>query len=226
VNFRNNTFRDNTAIGLSLTSNCSDASVSAIDISNNKAYENQDSGIFVDVTGSSSTESSLNVVNNYSHHNNVGDGILILLEPSGAGGGTYTSNISNNTTSFNVSSGIEFDTLPASAVTYNTTLEGNTADYNVLYGILAGNGGAAVQIITASNNTLKNNNAFPVEPSFQVEQAGTSLCLDLTGNSSDTGYLLTRILGTFTLAPINAQDVNTGLITTLGTVTPVSSCSP
>ncbi|MDP1614916.1 MAG: hypothetical protein Q8L68_03890 [Methylococcales bacterium] len=57
----------------------------------------------------------------------------------------------------------------------------------------------------------------------------STVCLNLSGNNSNLGYYLANDDGTgstFNLAPLNADTVNIGAITTSGTIGSVSSCPP
>lgn len=75
---------------------------------------------------------------------------------------------------------------------------------------------------TIANNTLSNN----ADPSVYISttDASPSVCLTMTGNSNDTGYTVDSGTGTFNLAPCNVDDINTGVITKMGTITVVHSC--
>jgi hypothetical protein len=75
---------------------------------------------------------------------------------------------------------------------------------------------------TVTNNTLSDNTgtAFVIGSSLTTPTA----CLTLSGNDS-TDYLLTNPGdGVFNLAPCNVDIVNTGMIMSSGTITPVQSC--
>jgi hypothetical protein len=75
---------------------------------------------------------------------------------------------------------------------------------------------------TFLNNTLSNNIATGVF----IGSAATSpsVCLEVIGNSTDTGYFFSSGTGVFNLTPCDVDTVNTGTITTIGTITLVESC--
>jgi hypothetical protein len=79
---------------------------------------------------------------------------------------------------------------------------------------------------TATNNTLLNND--PGTPGVAVGYytgGNPNVCLTLTSNNSSTVYSFTNPgSGAFNLAPLNVDLVNTGIINTSGTITPVTSC--
>lgn len=79
---------------------------------------------------------------------------------------------------------------------------------------------------TIANNSLSGNANPAVGVGF-FTSGNPEVCLTLTGNSSDTvpGYSLTNPgSGAFNLSPCNVDTVNTGTISTSGSITPVQSC--
>ena len=75
---------------------------------------------------------------------------------------------------------------------------------------------------TIKNNTLSNNTTSALY--IGSTEASPSVCIEMTGNSSDTGYTLVNNAGTFNLAPCDVNTANTGVITPIGTITVVQSC--
>ncbi len=79
---------------------------------------------------------------------------------------------------------------------------------------------------TVANNSLSDN----VSPGVAIgafTSGDPTVCLTLTGNSSDTdpGYSLTNPgSGAFNLSPCNVDAANIGTIDTSGSITPVQSC--
>jgi hypothetical protein len=76
---------------------------------------------------------------------------------------------------------------------------------------------------TVSNNTLSGNTGVAVTIGSTL--MSPAACLTLTGNDSNTDYLLTNpVDGLFNLSPCDVNSVNVGTINTSGTITPVQSC--
>lgn len=75
---------------------------------------------------------------------------------------------------------------------------------------------------TFNNNTMSNN----VGAGLYVASTdpSPSVCLSMSGNTSDTGYTLLNNSGTFNLAPCDVDTVNSGAITEIGIITAVQSC--
>lgn len=77
---------------------------------------------------------------------------------------------------------------------------------------------------TVTNNTLLDD--APTAVMIGSALVNPSACLTLTGNNSDTGYLLTNpVGGTFNLTPCDVDVQNIGVINTSGTIDLVQSCS-
>lgn len=77
---------------------------------------------------------------------------------------------------------------------------------------------------SVTNNTFSANTGTAVVIGSTL--TAPTACLTLTGNSSSTGYLLTNPGdGTFRLSPCGAASLNTGTISTSGTIDSVRSCS-
>jgi hypothetical protein len=73
-----------------------------------------------------------------------------------------------------------------------------------------------------ANNTLTNNTGTSVYIGSAL--TAPEVCLEMSGNNSDVGYVLASGTGVFNLAPCNVDDVNVGTITAVGTITHVQSC--
>lgn len=72
------------------------------------------------------------------------------------------------------------------------------------------------------NNTLSNNVSSDVF--IESTEASPWSCVTMNGNNSNMGYVFSSGTGIFNLAPIDVAAVNSGAITTLGTITAVQSC--
>lgn len=131
----------------------------------------------------------------------------------------------NNNLSANDSSGIIV--YPASFIqNIAVNIAHNTINNNQNLGSNAA-GGIDVEQFTnlsgiISNNSMSNN----VGPDVYIGSNDTtpSACVSLSGNTSSNGYTISSGTGTFNLAPCDVATVNTGVITTIGTVTSVQSC--
>ena len=174
-----------------------------------------------DFRGGYATTSNIFEAFNNTFSNNPGfSGLILNLFPTGSSG-TISTTIEGNTAVSN-SIGLDIEINPTHlAYSFPTTISDNVAHNNL---------GMAVNLnvqngsITASvdNNTLYNNTA---SPSFQAATSSGSLCLEMSGNSCDTGYSLNKSGGTFSLAPCNASAVNAGAFSFPGSpVTNVEFC--
>ncbi len=74
-----------------------------------------------------------------------------------------------------------------------------------------------------TGNTLTDNTGIAVVVSSTLPSPAA--CVTLTGNNSNTGYLLINpVDGVFNLSPCDVDSVNAGTINTSGVVTPAQSC--
>lgn len=95
---------------------------------------------------------------------------------------------------------------------------------------LSSNAGSGLDIEQYTNlpgsitsNTLLNNTGVAVVVGSALPNP--TVCLTLSGNNSNTDYLLTNPGGgTFNLSPCNVDSVNVGAVGTSGTITSVQSC--
>lgn len=76
--------------------------------------------------------------------------------------------------------------------------------------------------IDLDDNVLSNNAGAGVF--IGSAEASPAVCLEMSGNNSNTGYDFSSGTGVFNLAPVNAASVNSGTITTIGAITLISSC--
>lgn len=187
-----------------------------VDVSHN-TFEN--TNFALNIEGSYATASNSIVISNNTFADNTGhNGLSLELSPTGSSG-TLTATIENNISSSN-SIGIVMDVNPNSTYSIPMTVSGNTIHNNSLGFLLTVENGHIVT--TFDNNTLSNNIS---SPAFQAQTTAGSLCLEMSGNNSDTGYSLSNNGGTFNFAPCNASAVNTGTFSFPGSpVTDVQSC--
>lgn len=163
--------------------------------------------------------------NNFSY--NYQDGVFL-----GAPNNSLNSDfiIKNNVFSYNGGHGIRSGVNTGSlSITANTILEGNRAYNNGSYGIFI-EAADYVSFVSVKNNTLFNNNLQGTSDMFVLHRkqwggANPFICLEMTGNTSNRGYLLQNNEPTFfNLAPLNVNAVNVGTITESGIINHVSSC--
>jgi len=184
-----------------------------------------DNGIAVIASGSTSTGMitiNNNIITDIGDVSNISNAMAFSQNFS-----ALTLNIQDNEINRCEGSGIlSFPTL-IDSLTLN--ISGNTISN--CQNAMASNAGSGISMdnyssltSTVANNTFSSN----VNPGVAIGTytMGTpSVCLTLTGNQSDTDYSLTNpVAGTFHLSPCNANTVNTGTITLMGTITTVQSC--
>ena len=222
-----NTFANNNGSGVFISQNTGPTNITNVTVSQNTITSNQvenhspprvGNGIEFDYLGSS-TETALFTATDNTITYNENNGISINATPNGSGELSLT--IANNTLSYSLQNGLNIFANPSSSFDFVAAITKNTLNNNALNGInVSTEGQVNTFTIDAQNNVLANNNPFtsPVSPSFQVTTNSNTetLCLNLVNNTSDTGYLLTNILGTFNLAPLNVSSVNSGPITEVG----------
>ncbi|MGE5196229.1 MAG: inverse autotransporter beta domain-containing protein [Anaerolineae bacterium] len=205
----NNTFINN-AIGFTNNSSYIGAidavgsSTLNVDVSHN-TFEN--TNLAFNMGGSYGTTSNSLGISNNTFSNNIGvNGIALDLSPTGSFG-TLTATIENNISTSN-SSGFAINVNPTNpAYSIPIIVSGNTIDNNTAFGIILTVENGTI-IAAFDNNTLNNN---IISPTFQAVTSSGSLCLEMHGNSSDTGYALNNNGGTFNLAPCNVTTVNAGM---------------
>ncbi len=176
-------------------------------------------------TGAAGTSYSFEFARNeFSNINGIG----IQANFSNSPTAPVSLDISNNLFSFSRNSWISMDDTSTSTRIVNTNFSENIFNNSIIRGIDISKTGTAVFKIASSNNTFsQNGSSLSSSPqAFGIVQnnGGSSTCLNLNGNSSDNGYLITNTAGTFNLAPLNVNTVNTGTISTSGVITPVASC--
>lgn len=134
--------------------------------------------------------------------------------------------VANNDISNNDTSGILMFSSPGVIDKVLVNIANNTINNNQNLGSNASAGIDLEQFTNLSgsitNNTLLNNVGTGMF--IGSGELLPSVCLGMTGNNSNTGYTLSSGTGNFNLAPCDAATVNTGLITSIGTITPVQSC--
>jgi len=156
-------------------------------------------------------------------NNSIGEGVLIGTQAVPASSGITSYNISDNIISNSGSTGIRFvfnDSMPRQAL---LTFQNNEIFNNDGFGVTFNVNLSSTTSAFVSNNTLFNN---LTSPGFHAENtsATSTLCLTLENNDSDTGYDLVRTAGSFSLAPLNVDSVNSGTISRTGTITSVPTC--
>ena len=217
VNAADNILMNNGGGGLVFANGCNTFTLTA---TNNIISGGGDHGI---TTGGDLAMATANItISNNQITGNTNFASAIALSHSGT---DLDFTVTNNNLSQNDTSGIilfSSDTIEnvAIQITNNTINNNQNLESNAASGIdleqytnLSG---------TLSNNTLSDN-ASP-DVFIGSTQSSASVCLDMTGNSSTSGYVLSNTSGTFNLAPCDVNTVNTGTITTIGTITPVQSC--
>lgn len=82
------------------------------------------------------------------------------------------------------------------------------------------------QYITLEGSVTNNILINDTDPAVVISSSLTTptTCLTLTGNETDTSYLLGNPSGLFNLSPCDADTANVGTINPSGTITPVQSC--
>ena len=158
--------------------------------------------------------------NQITGNNNFANGIALSHA-----GSTLNLNVMNNDISGNDSSGILlYASDPIESVI--AKIENNTITNNQNTGSNA-SGGIDLEQFTdmcgdLNDNVLTDNVGGDVF--IGSTEATPSVCLEMSGNNSGTGYILSSGTGVFNLAPLNAASANVGTITESGPVTLVESC--
>ncbi len=189
-------------------------------IVSNNTFDN--SNFAFDCEGSyASTANSFEASNNTFSHSMGQSGLVLTISPTGSSG-AITTTIKDNIAANNHLTGIDILVNPSHlAYSIPLTVSSNTANNNSDLGIHLNiqNGDTTASF---DNNTLFSNTT---SPGFQAATSAGSLCLEMSGNNSDTGYSLNNSGGIFKLAPCNAGAVNTGAFSFPGApVTHVTSC--
>lgn len=134
--------------------------------------------------------------------------------------------VTDNDISGNDSSGVLVFASPGVIENIAVKIENNTINNNQNLGSNASGGIDLEQYTNLSgsivNNTLLNN--VPTGLYVGSTEASPSVCLNMSGNNSDTGYVLSSGTGIFNLAPCDVETVNTGAFTQIGAITIVQSC--
>lgn len=212
----NNTCTNN-GHGLSFANNCTTLMLTATD---NIISNNSDNGIAV--TGATVTTANITISDNQITEN-TGSGCGITFAHSGT---ELNAIITGNNISDNTGSGILlFSSTGIENV--NLNIENNMVNNNQNIGSNA-TGGIDIEQYTnlsmfLTNNNLSSNNTSGLYVGSTLSTPFVDL--QMKGNSSDNGYTLSNPGdGEFNLAPCNVEIVNSGIITTSGTITPVQSC--
>lgn len=181
---------------------------------------NNDNGIAV--IGTTVTTANI-IISDNQITENTGSGCGVAFSQAGI---ELDATITGNTISDNTGSGIlMYNGTGIENVAFN--IEKNTMNNNQNLGSNA-SGGIDIEQYTnlsmfLTDNTLSDNNIS----GLYVGSTTTAPFVDLemSGNTSDNGYMLVNpVDGEFNLAPCNVSTVNTGTISTSGTITPVVSC--
>jgi len=217
VNATGNTLTGNGKGGLVFANGCNSLTLTATDniISNGGDHGiSTDGDIIIDTV-------NMTISNNQITGNtDSANGIAL-----GHSGTTLNFIAINNDLSSNASSGIlMYPSYEIENVT--ATIANNTISNNQNLGSNASGGVDLEQFInlagTLTNNTLSNNASSDLF--IGSAETSPSVCLTMSGNSSNMGYTLSSGTGTFNLAPCNVDMVNSGIITPIGTITAVQSC--
>jgi trimeric autotransporter adhesin len=224
----NNTINDNLSYGISIINtaiagnNVFNVNISGNTIDSNEGYSfvspPKGVGIGIEIAGSSTQTANISISSNQILYNQI-DGIQITA-PSGSL--AINVDVDSNTVAYNHQNGLNI--MVSGTPVLTSSITNNTANNNALSGINLTSQGTST--VYAADNFLSYNFPFQTPPAnsgFQVSTSAGSMCLELTGNTSDTGYQLTNGGVTFNLAPLNVNAVNSGPITTTG-VTPTTGC--
>ncbi|MDR3478403.1 MAG: right-handed parallel beta-helix repeat-containing protein [Gammaproteobacteria bacterium] len=217
VNATGNTLTGNGGGGFVFANGCN---TFALNATNNIISNGHDHGI---TTGGGITIASADITisrNQITGNTNFANGIALSHAGSNLNFIATNNNISENDTSGII--------MYSSDVIENVVvnIENNTINNNQNLGSNAVGGVDLEQYTNLSgsiaNNTLANNIGAGLfvgstEPS-------PSVCLNMNGNNSNTGYTLSSGTGIFNLAPCDVNSINTGTITPIGTITAVQSC--
>lgn len=218
VNAHDNTITNNGGSGFSFATS---ATMFTFNARNNIISNGQDHGIITAGGFAINTANMIIEKNQITENGNFANGIALSHE-----GSTLNFQVADNIIRNNDSSGIlifSSNLLENMAVTIsnNTISDNHNAGSN-------GAGGIDLEQFTnftgtISNNILLNNTSGGLF--INSTNPSSSACLTLTGNTSDTGYLLSNQGAVFNVAPCNANSVNNGTINTSGVITSVESCS-
>lgn len=216
VNAVDNTMTDNGGSGLVFNNPCTTFTLTATD---NSILRGGDNGIAT-VGGVAMTTADITILNNtITDHTGSANGIAFTHE-----GTALNMVIRDNTISNNEGSGIlAYHSTIIENVTAN--ISNNTINNNQNLGSNAAGGLDLEQYTnlaaTIKNNTLLGNATNGVYMSSV--DASPAACVTMSGNNTDTDYVLDAGTGTFNLAPCNVETVNTGSFTLNG-ITKVQSC--
>lgn len=221
INATNNTITNNTGGGLLIESASDTLSLA---IKNNVISGGGDNAIFT--SGSLLIDTANVVIDHNQITGNTGGAGGIAFSHDGT---NLDMTITNNNISDNDSSGIVvysgagIENMTAN-IANNTINNNQNANFNAASGIDLEQFINFTGVIT--DNTLANNVIGFPDVYVGSTETTPAACLELSGNRSDNGYVLSNDTGTFNLAPCNVNAVNTGTITTIGsgTITPVKSC--
>jgi hypothetical protein len=189
---------------------------------NNTITGNDDNGIAVISSGASST-GNITINNNViTDIGNASNGIAINQDFS-----VLNLNILNNVISECEGTGI-ISYAPTGIDTLTLNISGNTINNCENLSSNAASGLDIEQYTTLvssiTSNTLSGNTGVAVVVGSTLP--APAACLTLTGNDSNTGYLLINPGdGIFNLSPCDVDSVNVGTINTSGTINTVQSCA-
>lgn len=217
VDATNNTLTDNDGGGLIFATGADNFTLNA---TNNSIMNGKDHGITT-AGGITMTTADITISNNtISGNTNFASGIALSHE-----GTNLNLVVTHNDISHNDTSGITmYATQPLDNVT--AEIASNTISFhqnlqsNAASGIDIEQFNALTSSIT--NNMLSNNTGTSVF--IGSTASAPSVCLEMRGNSNDTDYTLSSGTGSFNLAPCDVATVNTGIINTIGVISPVESC--
>lgn len=230
ITILNNTSSNNGNLGISVSCSPSGTRVGTINVSSNQVSGNsRDDGIRL-TWGATSTAASTATISKNIVDSNVVGGIGFALTPSGTG--TLNLTVDSNTVAYSRTTGMTI-TANASGGAYQfpMSFSNNYIHNNTTSGMTFSTIGTSVVRLSLLNNTLDKN--VPSSAAFTAaDEVGAtgSTCLYMVGNTSDTGYSITRAGDTsFSLAPGGAAGIralNSGTVTTSGTITSTSNCNP
>lgn len=194
-------------------------------ISQNTITGNGREGLAVSVTGSGISTSNILEISSNTVTSNFETGVSLNYSQTSASG-SFETTMDNNTVAYHSSSGVSFVIQPSnSAYSTPVTISSNTVSYNIDYGLHLNQGTGNSFAAFVNDNTFYRNlnqNSLP-DLEFTVDVGGT-ICLEMTGNSSSTGYRFNNPSGTLNRAPCDFSAVNTGTVSENGAVTDVTSC--
>ena len=216
LNIADNICTHNGGSGFSFGNNCNTLTLTA---DNNIITQGTDHGITINSNFIGTA--NLRITNNQiSYNTNFASAIALGHDGNNLNFIVTGNNLSNNATSGiilypqnaieNVAIQIENNIL-----SNNQNLESNAAggvdleQYTNLSGSLA-------------NNFLVNNATADLYIGSTIPSA--LVCVNMIGNRSSNGYILSNDSGIFNLTPCDVNTVNTGTISTIGTITTAQSC--